>query len=139
VAFKRILVAIDGQPAGQHALEHAVELARAHEAHLTALVVQGRLPRYGALTGEVSAAQRKDRELFVALSRLAEDEAEEHDVEIEVARRYGSVESALFYEASKHPPDLIVLGLRPPLAQLTSTTRPARLARRTACPLLLVT
>jgi nucleotide-binding universal stress UspA family protein len=133
------LVAVDGQPAGQHALEKALELTRAHNAHLTALVVQGRLPRYGALTSEVSAAHGKSRELFDTLARLARDEADEHDVQIEVTRRHGTVESALFYEASKRRVDLIVLGLRSPLAQLVSTTRPARLARRTACPLLLVT
>jgi nucleotide-binding universal stress UspA family protein len=137
--LERILVAVDGQPAGQHALEKAVELARAHNAHLTALVVQGRLPRYGALTSEVSHAQGRNRQLFDTLTRLARDQADEHDVQIEVTQRHGSVETALFYEASKHPVDLIVLGLRSPLAQLVSTTRPARLARRTACPLLLVT
>ena len=133
-----ILVAVDGTPSGQHALEYALELASVHGAHLTAVVVEGRLPRYAALIGEVADARGTRRTYFTTIARLARHQAEEHDVRIDVERRFGTVESALLAVAASRHCDLVVLGLRAHLGRLVPRMHPARLARRTACPLVLV-
>jgi nucleotide-binding universal stress UspA family protein len=44
VPFARILVVIDGRPGGQRVLETAIELARALDADLEVIAVEGPLP-----------------------------------------------------------------------------------------------
>jgi nucleotide-binding universal stress UspA family protein len=51
--FRKILVAIDGSEASDHAFATAVELAVLTRAKLTALAVEGPLTAYAATVGEV--------------------------------------------------------------------------------------
>jgi hypothetical protein len=60
--FKKILVAIDGSPGGQKALETAIELTQLTRASLHALTVEGSLPAYAAI-GEVDETKR-ERDAF---------------------------------------------------------------------------
>jgi len=55
--YRRILVALDGSEAARKALQAALVLARTHGAHLHALGVEERLPRYAATVGEVEEAK----------------------------------------------------------------------------------
>jgi nucleotide-binding universal stress UspA family protein len=77
VAFKKILVAIDGSPGAYHALEKAIELAKLSDASLLGLTVEGRLPAYAATIGEVDEARREKDAFFkkVAAVACAGDEA----------------------------------------------------------------
>ena len=81
--FERIVVALDGEPEGQKALEHAIALAAALHAHLHAVVVEGRLPAYPATVGEVEDEKREKDEYFETVARLARDEAAERGIELE--------------------------------------------------------
>ena len=51
--FERILVAVDGSDASNHAFDTALELAGLTGGGLTALAVEGPLPAYAATIGEV--------------------------------------------------------------------------------------
>ena len=48
MSFERLLVAVDGSDASNHALDAAVELARLAGGSIVALAVEGPLPAYAA-------------------------------------------------------------------------------------------
>ena len=56
--FEKILVAIDGSEASNHAYAKALELAAITQARLTALAIEGPLPAYAATIGEVDEVKR---------------------------------------------------------------------------------
>jgi nucleotide-binding universal stress UspA family protein len=133
----RILVAITGTTEGQHALEHAIELAARSDSELLGLVIEERLPAYPATRGEVDDAARRQRPLFDTITRLAIDEAAEHGVEMQISRRPGPLVRALVREASASSVDLVVLGRPPRLKAILFQPRLASLIRRTHCPILI--
>ena len=82
--FQKILVAIDGSPGGQKALETAIELAKLTRAELHGLAVEGKLPAYAATIGEVDEVKREKDQFFGTIARLARDQAREKGIDLQV-------------------------------------------------------
>ena len=101
-AVHKILVAIDGSPGGQKALETAIELAKLTRAELHALTVEGKLPAYAATIGE--------DQFFGTVARLARDQAREEGVDIQVDVLPGHAAELIVRHAGKGDFDLVVVG-----------------------------
>jgi nucleotide-binding universal stress UspA family protein len=132
--FERILVAVDGQPEGQHALEHAIALAAALNAQLEAVVVEGRLPAYPATVGEVDEAKREKDEFFGTVAGLAREQAAEEGIELEPELAAGPPADAIIRIAQRDQHDLIVVGYHQRLFGGTAD----RLCHHAPCPVLVV-
>ena len=110
--FHNILVAIDGSPTAQRALEHAIDLAQALNARLTILTVAPEVPAF-ARTGAIDVA---------ALERAAEEEADERlraaldlvpdSVSVTRILRRGAAAKEILAASREAPYDLLVLGSR---------------------------
>ena len=137
--FERILVAIDGSDASNHAFEKALELAVLTKAHLTALAIEGPLPAYAATIGEVEEVKREKDLFFNALAARARGEAERMGVDLEVSVRPGHPAELIPRFADAGGYDLIVLGHRGHFLRdhvLGSTAD--RVAEHAACPVMIV-
>ncbi len=137
--FQRILVAIDGSPGGQKALETAIELAKITGAALDGLAVEGRLPAYAATIGEVDEVKREKDAFFGTLGRLAQEQAREEGVELEVDIRAGHAAELIVRYAKKGDFDLVVVGHKGHFLEdflLGSTAD--RVAHHASCPVLIV-
>src|SRR5581483_4753977 len=110
--FERILVAIDGSDASDHAYAKALELAALMKARLTALAIEGPLPAYAATIGEVDEVKREKDEFFTGLAARARREARHAGIEIEVEVRPGHPAELISRFASEGSYDLIVIGHR---------------------------
>jgi len=87
-SFERIVVAIDGEPEGQQALQQAIALAA---------LLHARFPAYPA-TGEVEDAKREKDEYFETVARLARDEAAEGGVELDTELESPAVGASIGHE-----------------------------------------
>jgi len=132
--FSRVLVAIDGHPEGQRALDHAIALAATLDAELRAVVVEGRLPAYGATVGEVEATKRKKDEFFGTVARLAQEQAAEAGLDLAVELAAGAPAAAILRAAERDRDDLIVVGFHRRLLGSTADS----LCHRAPCPVLVV-
>ena len=133
-AVERILVAVDGHPEGQRALEYALDLADSLAATLHAVAVEGRLPRYSATVAEVDETKRDKDEFFDTLARLASEQAAEHGITLEVELAAGPPADAIIRVARRAHDDLIVVGYRRRLFGSTAD----RLCHHAPCPVLIV-
>jgi len=139
VPFERILVAIDGSPGGEKALEKAIELAKLTGARLEALAVEGRLPAYAATIGEVDEVKREKDVFFERLARQARQHAAEEGVELEVDVRPGHAAELIVRQAQEHGCDLVVVGHKGHFLEdylLGSTAD--RVAHHAHCPVMIV-
>jgi nucleotide-binding universal stress UspA family protein len=137
--FARILVAIDGSEASNHAYAKALELAAITRARLTALAIEGPLPAYAATIGEVDEVKREKDEFFTGLAARARLEATAAGVEIDVEMRPGHPADLISRVASEGGYDLIVLGHRGHFVRdhlLGSTAD--RVAEQAPCPVMIV-
>jgi len=137
--FARILVAIDGSEASDHAFGKALELAELTDATLTALAIEGPLPAYAATVGEVEEVKREKDRFFGALAANARSRAEQAGVEIEVELRPGHAAEVISDYAAAGGYDLIVLGHRGHFLRdhlLGSTAD--RVAEHAPCPVMIV-
>ncbi|MGZ4383680.1 MAG: universal stress protein [Gaiellaceae bacterium] len=137
--YSHIRAAIDGSPNGQKALEAAIELCKVFEARLTALAVEGPLPAYAATIGEVDEFKREKDVFFERLGRLAEAQARDEGVPIEVLIRPGHAADLIVREAGERHADLVVVGHKGHFLQdylLGSTAD--RVAHHAVCPVLIV-
>jgi nucleotide-binding universal stress UspA family protein len=137
--FQRILVAIDGSPGGQKALETAIELAKVTDASLQALAVEGPLPKYAATIGEVDEAKREKDAFFNRLARLAQEQAQEEGIDIEVEVRAGHAAELIVRTANSGSYDLVVVGHKGHFLEdylLGSTAD--RVAHHATCPVMIV-
>jgi len=132
--YEKILAAIDGSEASDHAFTAALELASLG-AHLTALAVEGPLPAYAATVGEVEEVRREKDAFFERLLAHTREQAERAGVALEVELRPGHAAELIVRVAQEKQTDLIVLGhkghflrdhlpARPPTA--SPSTRTAR-------------
>jgi nucleotide-binding universal stress UspA family protein len=110
--FLNILVAVDGSPSSQLAVERGVELARAGNAKLTLITVAPPVSSYVTLAGtsvETMAAE---------LDKWAADKLDEaartvpEDVIVHKVQRSGRPGPEILDEVSRGAYDLIVLGTR---------------------------
>jgi nucleotide-binding universal stress UspA family protein len=139
VPFQKILVAIDGSPGGQKALETAIELAKLTRASLHVLAVEGRLPAYAATIGEVDEVKREKDTFFGGLAKLARDQARDEGIEIEVHVRAGHAAELIVREAEEGRFDLVVVGHKGHFLEdylLGSTAD--RVAHHVVCPVMIV-
>jgi nucleotide-binding universal stress UspA family protein len=139
VPFQKILVAIDGSPGGQKALETAIELAKLTRASLDALTVEGRLPAYAATVGEVDEVKREKDEFFGTIARLAREQAGEEGIELNVEIWAGHAAELIVRHAKKGNFDLVVVGHKGHFLEdylLGSTAD--RVAHHAVCPVMIV-
>ena len=108
--FERVLVAIDGSEASDHAFAKALELARLMGASLTALAVEGPLPAYAATIGEVDEVRREKDAFFGRLLSRARADAEAAGVPLDAELRPGHAAELIVRVAGELGADLIVLG-----------------------------
>jgi nucleotide-binding universal stress UspA family protein len=137
--FERILVAIDGSTASNHAFAKAVELAALTGGRLAALAVEGPLPAYAATIGEVEEVKREKDAFFRRLVAEARTEAERAGVELDVELRAGHAAELIVRVARELEADLIVLGHRGHFLRdhlLGSTAD--RVAENAPCPVMIV-
>ena len=137
--FEKILVAIDGSEASNHAYAKELELAAITQARLTALAIEGPLPAYAATIGEVDEVKREKDEFFSGLADRARRAAARAGVEIEVEVRPGHPAELISRFASEGGYDLIVLGHRGHFVRdhlLGSTAD--RVAEQARCPVMIV-
>ena len=137
--FQKILVAIDGSPGGQKALETAIELAKLTRASLHALAVEGKLPAYAATIGEVDEVKREKDVFFETIARLAQDQAREEGIEIGVDVRPGHAAELIVRHAQEGSFDLVVVGHKGHFLEdylLGSTAD--RVAHHAVCPVMIV-
>lgn len=137
--FRKILVAIDGSPGGQKALETAIELTKLTGASLHALAVEGRLPAYAATVGEVDEVKREKDEFFGTLARLARDQAREEGVDLAVEVLPGHAAELIVRHSERGGFDLVVVGHKGHFLQdylLGSTAD--RVAHHARCPVMIV-
>jgi nucleotide-binding universal stress UspA family protein len=137
--FQKILVAIDGSPGGQKALEAAIELAKLTRAELHALAVEGKLPAYAATIGEVDEVKREKDHFFGTIARLARDQAREEGVDLEVEVLPGHAAELIVRQANRGNFDLVVVGHKGHFLKdylLGSTAD--RVAHHAVCPVMIV-
>lgn len=137
--YSRILVAIDGSPAGQKALEHALELAKLTGASLVALTIEGPLPAYAATVGEVDEVKHEKDVFFETVARLARDQAEREGVRIEAIVRSGHAADSIVREAREREADIVVVGHKGHfLGDYLLGSTADRVAHHAPCPVLIV-
>ncbi|MHB8641716.1 MAG: universal stress protein [Gaiellaceae bacterium] len=139
MAFRRILVAIDGSDGSDRAFAKAVELAHLAGARLTALAVEGPLPAYAATIGEVDEVKREKDAFFDALAEQAKRQAAEARIELEVVVRPGHPAELISEVATEGAYDLVVLGHRGHFVRdhlLGSTAD--RVVEHAPCPVMIV-
>jgi nucleotide-binding universal stress UspA family protein len=139
VPFQKILVAIDGSPGGQKALETAIELAKLTRAELHALAVEGKLPAYAATIGEVDEVKREKDQFFGTIARLARDQAREEGIDLQVEVLPGHAAELIVRQANKGDFDLVVVGHKGHFLEdylLGSTAD--RVAHHAVCPVMIV-
>lgn len=137
--FGRILVAIDGSAASNHAFAKAVELAQLTSGRLIALAVEGPLPAYAATVGEVDEVKREKDAFFKRLLADARAQADRSGVQLDVELRAGHAAELIIRVARELRADLIVLGHRGHFLRdhlLGSTAD--RVAEHADCPVMIV-
>ena len=139
MAFDRLLVAVDGSDASNHALDAAVELARLTGGTIVALAVEGPLPAYAATVGEVEEVRREKDAFFTRLADDVRSRADASGVGVEVLVRPGHAAELITRVAKETSVDLIVLGHRGHFLRdhlLGSTAD--RVAEHAECPVMIV-
>jgi nucleotide-binding universal stress UspA family protein len=138
--YDRILVPTDGSPEGEHALEHAFDLARAHDAAIRVIYVAnvasyGGLPMETAWEGIGNALRAEGQEAVARVEKIAPD-----DIEIETAVLEGSPSRVIVEEASPENCDLVIMGThgRGGIDRLLLGSVTERVVRRAAVPVLTV-
>jgi len=137
--FEKILVAIDGSEASNHAYATALEMASLMHARLTALAIEGPLPAYAATIGEVDEVKREKDAFFAGLAARARREGRDAGIEIEVEVRPGHPAELISRFASEGGYDLIVIGHRGHFVRdhlLGSTAD--RVSEHAPCPVMIV-
>jgi nucleotide-binding universal stress UspA family protein len=137
--FERILVAIDGSEASDHAFAKALELAGLMRASLTALAVEGPLPAYAATIGEVDEVRREKDAFFGHLLLRARAEADAAGVALDAELRPGHVAELIVRVAGELEADLVVLGHRGHFLgdHLLGSTAD-RVSEHAPCPVMIV-
>jgi nucleotide-binding universal stress UspA family protein len=144
VQFRRILCPIDFSEGSARALEFAMTLAEEADAQIELLHVIEALPELSGFSppagvdlDRVRAAAEADR--LRQLRALVPDEARSYCT-VTTAVREGGVYGEILTAAAEHQADVIVMGVqgRGAVDLLIFGSNTARVARRAACPVLIV-
>lgn len=145
--YAKILVAVDGSDTSRHAIEKALELAKAFSATLRIVHVVDMSwlpigPEIGIDTAVMSAARRGVGENVVSSARDAAQQAgfEAEAVLLETETPVEHVAEAIAREAARWPADLVVLGThgRRGIQHLMLGSVAERMARLSSAPVLLI-
>lgn len=136
----RLLVAFDGTPLAERALEHALDTypeAETDVLHVIDYVEES----YGAeaLVGSEKLRERA-HERSAAILDEARDLAAEHDREVATAIRVGKPAREIVDYAEEHDADVIVVGShgRPPVARVLLGSVAETVTRRASVPVTVV-
>jgi nucleotide-binding universal stress UspA family protein len=110
--FLNILVATDGSPSAQRALEHAVHLARAGNAKLTLMTVAPPFSTYVALAGVSSETMQAELDRWAAETLDQAGQSVPDDVIAHTVQGSGHPGPEVVRELERGGYDLIVLGSR---------------------------
>ena len=138
--YDRILVPTDGSTAGEHALEHAIDLARTHEATIQVLYVVT-VSGYGGIP--IETAWEGVSDALYAEGHDAVERAESivpADVDVETHVLEGSPSRTIVDQATPDSCDLIVMGThgRNGIDRLLLGSVTERVVRRADIPVLAV-
>lgn len=109
--FSRILIAYDGSPGSERALDAAVHLASEQKASLLILSIVEGVPRFAGTIDEVDDAVRSQNEALTERQRQARRKAEEYGVaDVKTEIRVGHAAQLIVEAAEREHADLLVLG-----------------------------
>jgi nucleotide-binding universal stress UspA family protein len=109
--FSRILIAYDGSPGSEHALDAAIQLARDQDAHLVVLSVVEGVPRFAGTIDEVDEVVNSHTEALTEKQRQARHKAEEYGLtNVKLIIEVGHAAQAIVEAAERGNADLLVLG-----------------------------
>jgi nucleotide-binding universal stress UspA family protein len=137
ISIARVLCPIDFSDASQHALAHAVALARWYEARLTVLHVYGNRPTMDLPPLVLSAADRE--QLMSRMKEAVRSVAPDLTVDY-LVREAGWVDEEIVKQAGENRIDLLVLGThgRSGFKRLFLGSVTEKVVRRATCPTLVV-
>ncbi len=110
MAYKRILVPLDGSQGAWKAFRKALLMAEEMNAEIAVLSVEERLPKYAATVGEVDEELERENEYFARLQNDARQLARERGIELPAETVIGHAARAIVEYAGEHDFDLIVMG-----------------------------
>ncbi|MDO9118770.1 MAG: universal stress protein [Nitrospira sp.] len=108
--FRKILVGNDGSDGAKNALQTALALAKRDGAELHEISIEERLPRYGALMGELDEAKEEARVFFHRVTQDAEAAAAAQGVTLASHVVPGHPVEAITKFAKDGSFDLLVVG-----------------------------
>jgi nucleotide-binding universal stress UspA family protein len=137
--FENALVAIDGSEGAQRALDCAISLIERLGGHLTALVVEGKLPAYAATAGEVDEVKREKDAFFQNVMEAARTQAADRGVDLKTELVPGHAAEVITHYAQAHAHDLIIVGHRGHfLGDYLLGSTADRVAHHAHCPVIVV-
>jgi len=145
--YSKILLAVDGSEISQHAMQHAIELARSLSATLRMIHVLDMSwlpigPEVAIDTGALSAARRDVGEKIITAARDSAQQAgfEAEAVLVETETPIQHVAELIVREASRWGADLLVLGThgRRGFQHLMLGSVAEKVARLSSRPVLLI-
>ena len=137
--FTNLLVAIDGSPDADKALDCALSLAELLAAPVTALAVEGRLPAYAASLGEVDEVKREKDAFYDGVLQAAARRAATRGVPLETALAAGHPAEVITHYAEAHGHDLVIVGHRGHfLGDYLLGSTADRVAHHAHCPVMIV-
>ena len=137
--YKKILLGYDGSDGANRALEAAINLAKVHQAELSALAVQERLPRFAGTIDEVQEEKEFANGQYGKLLKSAGSRAQEAGIDLKTMMRPGHPSKTILEVAREGGFDLIVVGhsgLSGVWALLGTTAE--KVSRHAPCSVLIV-
>jgi nucleotide-binding universal stress UspA family protein len=138
--YKKILVAYDSSEGAVKALKAGIDLAKLHQAPLTALAVQERLPKFAGTIDEVQEEKDVADQYCGKLMEEASAQAEKAGVELKTIIRPGHPAQTIVQVAKEGKFDLVLVGhtgLSGVWAAFLGTTA-EKVSRHAPCSVLIV-
>ena len=110
MAYKKILVPMDGSQGAWKAFRKALLMAGDMNAAIAVLSVAEHLPKYAATVGEVDEEVERENEYFARLHSKASELAREQGIELSAETIIGHAAQTIVEYARKHDFDLIAMG-----------------------------
>ena len=138
--YKKILVAYDSSDGAHKALDAGINLAKIHQAELSALTVQERLPRFAGTIDEVQEEKEFANQHHGKLLEAARSQAQEAGIELKTIMRPGHPAQTIVQVAKEGKFDLVLVGhtgLSGVWAAFLGTTA-EKVSRHAPCSVLIV-
>lgn len=138
IGFEAILVAYDGSPQSQHALQIAFSLAKMASSKVLIFSVV-RIPK-PAPRAELNAVLDEGREEYERSFAAIREQAKENEIELETEVAVGNPADQIIHRAETFQASLIVMGRRDKSAvqHWIGGSSSQRVLRYTRCPVMLV-